>query len=176
MKNNAWIQTYTGKKFFPLNPNVSDICIEDIAQALSNICRFNGHCKHFYSVAQHSVIVSYMCNEEYALQGLLHDSSEGSGLGDWASPVKNSGEFENYKFYEKQLQEMIYKKFNLPIKEHPSVKEADIRVLATEARDLMQPLHPDWNQPAEPYNFTITPLPPKEAKELFLFRFKELVL
>lgn len=173
MKNDAWIQTFLGKKFKPLNPNINDIFLEDIVHSLSNICRFTGHCRQFYSVAQHSVLVSYMCDEEYALQGLLHDSSE-YALSDFSNPLKHSGEFENYKFYEKQLQDLIYKKFGVPIDEHPSVKEADTRILCTEARDLLAPLHHDWKMTVEPYDFKIVPLAPKEAKELFMFRFLEL--
>ena len=53
-----WIQTYSGKKFYPLDPRPEDIDIRDIAHALSLNCRFNGHCRCFYSVAEHSVGVS----------------------------------------------------------------------------------------------------------------------
>jgi hypothetical protein len=58
LQHHNWIQTYTGKAFEPLNPDASLICIEDIAHALSNICRYTGHVRQFYSVAQHSVLVS----------------------------------------------------------------------------------------------------------------------
>ena len=51
----GWIQTFTGKRMYPLDPKPEDICIEDIAHALSNICRFTGHTKKFYSVGEHSI-------------------------------------------------------------------------------------------------------------------------
>ena len=63
------IQTFTGKKFDPLNPNLNDFCIEDIAHSLSLQCRFTGHCRVFYSVAEHSVHVSYQVPAEHASVG-----------------------------------------------------------------------------------------------------------
>lgn len=171
--NNCWLQTHTGKKFFPLDPKIEDIDIEDIAHSLSMLCRFTGHSTFFYSVSQHSVLVSYNCNPEDALMGLLHDASE-YALQDIPSPLKRSGKFEEYRIYEYKLQSMIYTKFCKSIIEPPSVKEADIRMLATEARDLMSPLHPEWIQPAKPYDFKIDPVLPHLAKSLFINRFNEL--
>lgn len=172
-KEDAWIQTYSGRRFYPTNPYVDAIVIQDIAHALSMQCRFSGHVKKFYSVAQHCVLVSYICDFEDALWGLLHDASE-AYLVDVPSPLKRSGKFDAYITFEKQMQDAICKRFNLDTKEPPSVKRADKLLLATEARDLMGPLHTDWVQPCEPLPFTITPLPPEEAKDLFMKRFFEL--
>ena len=85
--NDPWIETYTGRKFFPLNPRARDLCIEDIAHALAMTCRYNGHCSEFYSVAQHSCIVSDLCEERWKMAGLMHDAAE-AYLGDVVSPVK----------------------------------------------------------------------------------------
>lgn len=170
----TWIQTYTGKRFNPLNPKYEDIDIEDIAHALSMQCRFTGHCQEFYSVAQHSVLVSYICNMEDALYGLLHDASE-AYITDISSPLKRSGKFDFYIDIEKVLQEAVYKKFGLSHIEPESVKKADKILLATEARDLMGPLHKDWRSQAEPLLFKIDPMSPKEAKQAFLKRFNSLV-
>jgi uncharacterized protein len=171
---NNWIQTYTGKKFYPLNPNIEDIDIIDIAHSLSNLCRFTGHSKHFYSISQHSVYVSLNCDPKDAMKALIHDASE-YALQDIPSPLKYSGLFEEYKKFEKQLQSMIYRKYCGDDVEPESVKIADLRMLATEARDLMHPLHEDWKMPAEPFLFKIEPLSPKEAESLFLTRFNELM-
>lgn len=172
-KKSAWIQTYSGKKFYPLEPNAEYIDIEDIAHSLSMLCRFTGHVQQFYSVGDHSINVSYACDPKYALYGLLHDASE-AYLQDLPSPLKNSGEFENYKKYESVLQTMIYNKFGLFEPEPPTVKKADMQMLATEARDLMGHIHPEWVQKIEPLSSKINPLDPKTAKEKFLKRFKEL--
>jgi len=74
--DDEWIQTYTGKKFWAFDAAIADICIEDIAHALAMRCRFGCHCKEFYSVAQHSVIVSHHLPPELKLWGLLHDATE----------------------------------------------------------------------------------------------------
>ncbi len=169
----GWIQLYSGRKFFPLNPQVDAIDIEDIAHSLSNMCRFTGHVKSFYSVAQHSVLVSYLCGANNALYGLLHDATE-AYLVDMPKPIKRLETFSNFREIEASIMLVIAKKFGLPDVEPPPVKAADIRILATEARDLMSPLHPDWKQPCEPYPFKIEPLSPGEAKKLFMDRYREL--
>ena len=69
-----WIQTYTGKQYAYFECGPEQICIEDIARALSNLCRFTGHCKKFYSVAQHSVLVSHRTKNPFL--GLMHDADE----------------------------------------------------------------------------------------------------
>lgn len=174
-KDSAWIYTYTGKKLHPLDANEKEICIRDIAHALSLINRFTGHSIFPYSVAQHSVLVSQHCNPEDALAGLLHDGSE-YALNDVSTPLKRSGKFEDYRKYEHKLQTTIYKKFGAPEVEPPSVKEADLVLLSTEARDLlMQPLDPEWILPRAPLEMRIIPLDHKEAEALFLHRFAELV-
>lgn len=169
----AWIQTFSGKKFTPLAPRVEDICVEDIAHALSNICRFTGHCANFYSVAQHSVLVSYICDSENALHGLLHDASE-AYCQDIASPIKKTDEFKAYRDLEARIQNAICRKFDLSSIEPSDVKKADQLLLATEARDLMTLKHPNWKLNIQPLPFTIVALPPGEAKQLFLNRFREL--
>lgn len=173
-KDAAWIQTYSGRRFNPTNPNPDAIVIQDIAHALSMQCRFTGHTKKFYSVAQHSVYVSHICNEEDALWGLLHDASE-AYLVDVPRPLKRSGKFQAYLDFEAQMQEAICKRFGLPVQEPPSVKKADTKLLATEARDLMSPLHSDWVNRTTPLPFVIEAWDHQKAKNMFMQRFYELI-
>lgn len=172
-KDAAWIQTHSGRRFCPTNPNPDAIVIQDIAHALSMQCRFSGHCKKFYSVAQHSVLVSYICDSQDALWGLMHDASE-AYLVDIPRPLKQSGKLNGYVEFERVMQEAVCRRFGLPMKEPPSVKKADTVLLATEARDLMSPLHSDWQQPVEPLPFLIEAWGPDKAKDMFMKRFFEL--
>jgi len=167
MKKGNWIQTYSGLKMYPLDPSPEEICIEDIAHALSNICRFTGHCSQFYSVAQHSVYVSSRVSKENALWGLLHDASE-AYLNDIAKPVKHSNEFIQYRQAEKRLMVVIAKKFGLPIEQPDEVSEMDTILLVTEARDLGL-FTPEWGlSSVEPLKVKIQPQQPKQAKQSFL--------
>lgn len=176
---NEWILTYTGKKFFPLNPKIEDICIEDIAHALSNMCRFTGHCKEFYSVAQHSVFVAGhirwfgLGDRHQQLAGLLHDASE-AYLCDIARPIKWSPDFYLYRNAERKLQAIIYKHFNI-IPDEKIIKQADNYLLDVEAYFLM-PNCPEWfsttKKPEDWEGFSC--YPPKKAKESFLSNFKSL--
>lgn len=168
----SWIETYTGRKIFPLNPDPDEIDILDIAHALSNLCRYTGHCREFLSVAQHSVMVSYICDEKDALAGALHDSSE-AYIADISKPLKSLPEFSLYRLIEARLQTTIYKKFGLDPIEPPGVKRADQIMLATEARDLMPP-HKDWHNEYEPLPFRIESWEPIRAEKEFLKRFNAL--
>ncbi len=158
------IDTYCGIDFHPFNPVPSMVVIEDIAHALSNLCRFSGHCREFYSVAQHSVLVSSILPQEHKLPGLLHDGSE-AYLQDICSPIKKSPEFKMYRELEANVEAVIAQKFGYAFPLDPRVKEADLILLATEMRDLMPyPLA----KPAPPLKETIVPMSPKEAKAAFL--------
>lgn len=173
-EEDAWIQTFSGRRFNPTNPHTDAIVIQDIAHSLSMQCRFSGHCKKFYSVAQHSVLVSHVCNHDDALWGLMHDASE-AYLVDIPRPLKQSGKFEAYKDMEAKMMKAICKRFGLPEIEPKSVKRADTILLATEARDLMAPLRPDWSQPEEPLPFKIEAWDPQTAKKNFMKRFFQLI-
>ena len=173
-EKDAWIQTHSGRRFCPTNPNPEAIVIQDVAHALSMQCRFAGHTKYFYSVAQHSVGVSYLCDEQDALWGLLHDASE-AYLVDIPNPLKRSGTFDSYLDLEVKMMRAVCKRFGLSEEEPVSVKKADKTLLVIEANQLMAPLRPDWDHTADSSLFKIEPLlGPTEAKNLFLKRFFEL--
>lgn len=141
--DSAWIQTFTGKKFYPFNPKPEDIDIRDIAHALSNICRFTGHVKRFYSVADHCRNVAKLVPAHMKLQALLHDASE-AYLCDLARPVKQHAGMDFYVIAERVLQRAIYLRFGIPYgvpyKEPDELKAADARMCGAEALALMGPL------------------------------------
>jgi 5'-deoxynucleotidase YfbR-like HD superfamily hydrolase len=173
MSDSSWIQTYTGRKVYPLALQPSDVCIEDVAHHLARIGRFTGATKgdDAYTVAQHSVLVSIYCEPAAALWGLLHDASEAYLL-DLPRPLKRDPRFAFYVHAEHDAMDVITTRFGLLNEMPASVKEADSRMLATEARDLMSPLHPEWRNMAEPYRRRIFPLRAIDAEEMFLMRFR----
>jgi 5'-deoxynucleotidase YfbR-like HD superfamily hydrolase len=131
-----WIITYTGKRFYPLDPRPDDINIGDIAHSLSLLNRFTGHSKVPYSVAQHCIAVSKMLTTsgypELALSGLLHDASE-AYVNDLARPLKQI--LTEYQQVENKILDVIDKKFNVNTR-HPLVKEFDTKCLVAEATTL----------------------------------------
>lgn len=173
-RKGGWIQTYTGLVMYPLDPQPEEICIEDIAHALSHLCRFTGHCREFYSVAEHSIRVSFACKPEDALWGLLHDASE-AYLADMSRPVKRYAPFgEKYRQVEDRLMKTIAAKFGLDPECPDSVKHADTVLLMTEKRDLMHGCNKPWEDTAEVLEPQIYPIKPRSAKTFFLERFVEL--
>lgn len=166
----GWIRTFTGKKFWPLEPNACDVSLVDIAHALSLICRYTGHVKQFYSVAEHCVRVSWACDPDDALWGLLHDAAE-AYVCDLARPVKHQPELEAYRRAENAVQLAITTFFAMDPIEPPSVKAADRLLLGTELRDLMN--GGDWRG-FEVLPGVITPWAPADAERAFLARFAEL--
>jgi|APSaa5957512535_1039671.scaffolds.fasta_scaffold61886_2 uncharacterized protein len=169
-----WIQTYVGKKFFWRSPRVEDIDIVDIAHALSMLCRFNGHCKQFYSVAEHCVHVSHVTPPGIEFAGLLHDASE-AYFSDLPSPIKRK--LPDVQAIEDKLHQVICKKFGLAEPDLDDVKGADARMLFTEKAVLMEPIGTPWPGEAEykPFpNVTLECWAPDVAKRKFLERFEEL--
>lgn len=175
----AFIETYTGKAFYPLAPVVKDIDIWDVAHALANQCRFSGHARIHYSVAEHSVRVSDLLREwgedrETQLWGLLHDASE-AYLVDVPLPLKALPEFDGYRKAEARLMKAICLKFRLRSEQPESVGRADRVLLATEARDLM-PCRPEhWRAlGVPPLVMRISPWGTEMARFEFLKRFDAL--
>lgn len=167
-KSDPWIQTFTGKVFSFGEINPAQIDVLDIAHGLSLNCRFNGHCRQFYSVAQHSVLVSELVSPENALWGLMHDAAE-SYLGDITRPVKRM--VPAFKEIELKILKAIAQKFNLPERIPDEVHDADNRMLATEASQLMADFKLGEYGLTDPVkNLEIVPWPWEKAKQLFLER------
>jgi len=171
-----WAQIYSGKKFWTLDPKPEEVDINDIAHSLALQCRFNGHTNSFYSIAQHSVLVSKIVNPKQALAALFHDASE-AYTGDLISPLKRFLP-PVFKEIEKKIESAIFQHFNINEEEvdHKEIKRADKIALFTEMRDLMKKPPEKWDDEDlfKPHHEEIIPLMPDEAKELFLKRFEEL--
>lgn len=171
-----FLKTISQRRFWPLSPEPDDFDIEDIAAALSNLCRYNGHLHLFYSVAEHSILVSRLVKPELALCGLLHDATE-AYLSDLARPVKHMPEFLAFRQVEQLLEAPLARKFGLPFPFPPEVKEADNVALAIEVLQLRDGAHdPDW----ERWRLDDLPdvrllcLPSGASRQPFLDRFHEL--
>lgn len=168
-----WMVTYTGKVYWPTDPSVDDVCIEDIAHGLSMLCRYAGQCHRFYSVAEHSVHVSHMVPRELALEALLHDASE-AYCSDVARPLKQI--LPDYKAIEGANERVIRWRFGLREEEHPTVKTADTRILVNEYAALFPPLPraTSLDHLTPDPNIQIFGWDPWRAERFFLQRFKEL--
>jgi hypothetical protein len=166
-----WIMTFTGRRFWPLTPRPEDVDLRDIAHALSLLCRFNGHCRTFYSVAEHSVRVSRAVPPHLALWGLLHDAAE-AYLSDIPRPLKRQWPW--FEAHEDTLLQVILARYGLELPMPPEVKAADTTLLVTEMRDLMPP-EVGWQALGVPLPDPITPLSPEAAEALFLRRTREIL-
>lgn len=170
----SFIQTLSGKHFDYLNAQTDDVDIEDIATALSNICRFAGHLPEFYSVAQHSVLCSQIVPQEYAFEALMHDAAE-AYCQDVPAPLKRL--LPDYRRIETLVDDLIRSKFGLPLHQSDLVKYADLTMLATERRDLEIDDGRPWlileGIPASDL-IQVVPLRPGQAYGFFMNRFNEL--
>ena len=171
-----WIQTYTGKAFDLLNPDPRQVHIDDIAHALSNICRFNGHSIAHYSVAQHSVLLADQLAADRAsiyIQrwALLHDAAE-AYCGDITRPLKSL--LPGFAEIEGRIMDAICVRFGMDVNMPTIVKEYDDRILADEYREVMGEGDVPWNLPYESLGLTIDPWPCWKAKRAFLQKFIQL--
>ncbi len=169
-----YMTTYTGENFSPIKPEVDKINIKDIAHALSMLCRGNGHLKHFYSVAQHSVNCCLEAkarghSKKVQLMCLIHDASEGY-IADITRPVK--AHLSDYLVYEEILQNVIYKKYildNITENDLFEMKEIDDAVLYYELNRLMSIGGHEEPKLLSEINIEFTPFEIIENKFLELF-------
>lgn len=168
-----WMQTFSGRQFWPLDPLSHEIYIEDVAHSLSMQCRFGGHCLQFYSVAEHSVLLArYFANADYhtRLWALLHDASE-AYLADVPRPVKPF--LPGYKDAEAAAMAAVVERFKmLPLRIPDAVKEADDGILVDEAAQNMAAPPVAWNDSGKALGVNLKFWTPKEAKSEFIAEFQ----
>ena len=169
------IITYLGTRFWPFDPVVQRIELIDIAHALANLCRFTGHTRLFYSVAEHSVrvyeLVKEWTNDDNARRwALFHDAPE-AYINDIAAPLKHTEAYSAYREAENRLMAAVTKRFKMSPVEPPEIKRADLILRSTEKRDLMHGL---GTGDPEPLLRHIAPWSPQRARARFLMAAKEL--
>ena len=174
-----WIALLSGGKFNYNRPEDSNVTIEDIASALSNVCRFSGHLPQFYSVAQHLVNTSRIVPVEHSFDALMHDTAE-AFTNDLPTPLKWA--LPIFKELETKIESAMADKFGFSHPYHPCVKEADTHMLILEKIYVKEdtsvwPLYEKWTpEVVEPYRqlVDLRGWQPVRAKREFLERFHEL--
>lgn len=140
LRKGHWMQTATGRAYWPLDPRPDEVFIQDIAAGLSRECRYGGHLRDevdHYSVAEHCVLGSYLVPRECAFAFLMHDSPEGY-IKDVPRPIKV--DLPGYKHIELLNWTAIAFRFGLPTRLPQCVKEADTAMLFAERVAVMAPL------------------------------------
>lgn len=173
MKTTDWMQTYTGRAFYPMEPDPDMVDPTDIAHALGHLCRYNGHVSQFYSVAEHCVLMSYAVAPENALWALLHDATE-AYVGDMVSPLKRS--MPEFRLAERRVSYAICHRFGISTDCPEEVKQADTRILWDERDALFGPAPLEWGllRGSTPLGVTIRGLSPRVAKSTYAMRLEEL--
>jgi len=179
MSGNPWNQTFSGLAFDLIDPAPAMVSIKDIALSLANQCRFNGHTKRFYSVAEHCLYVSRVLPRELAFCGLMHDAAE-AYVGDMVSPLKAL--LPSFRDVEGRVWDAISRRFRLPTAIPAEVEDADRRLLATELEWLLLAPPKPWDAMPVPFELGEIGLdhpgqlglPPREAHRRFLERFADL--
>jgi len=172
-----WLQTYSGLIYNIMSPNLEHISIIDIAHSLSMQCRYNGHTKKFYSVAEHSCILcDFAINHDYPLSSrkwaLMHDASE-TYLGDIIRPFKII--LNGYQVYEDITLTAIAKKFELNLPIPNDIQIIDLLILNNERKHLLIPNIFDWGIGEESLSdIKIECWEPSQAKKEFTDRFIKL--
>lgn len=172
MMNPPWITTKSGVPMRVHSLDAKDFNLDDIAHGLSQICRFTGQSKRFYSVAQHSCLVADLVynntkDVELAKSALLHDATE-AYLGDIPGPFKKL--CPGYEMLERSFGEKIQDRFKLKYEfSHPEIKKADVALLLAEMEILFDhPIDIGISREDFPCSYKIFPVDAKSAYRSFL--------
>ena len=179
-RNGDWFLTFRGVQFWPLDPRADEVLLEDIAHALSRVCRYGGHCLDWYSVAQHSIFVADLVPQPLKLHALLHDAEE-AYTGDLIRPLKIGLREQTAAWDEMadRVSSAIAEAFalrELTPGEWGAIKDADNTALSTERRDLVRDTGREWrvSKTHPPTERRIVPMERDAAEAEFLRRFAEL--
>lgn len=166
------IALHSGAYFDFEDPESSEFTIDDIAHALSLICRFTGQCIQFYSVAEHSIHASHIVPPGYEMEALLHDAPE-AFIGDISKPLKML--LPDYKVIEDRAEVAVLGRFGITPPLSQQTKLADLKMLRVEQVQAMGNTD-RWPLVAElqATGVTLEFWQPEEAKRRFLARFEEL--
>lgn len=176
-----WMETYTHQRIDLERPQSALLDIEDIAHSLSMQCRYAGHVREFYSVAEHSILVASIVDPRYALQGLMHDAHE-AYVQDVIAPAKQIDLNIGYRVHEHRFELEVDRQYGLYGKDAAfdmeagaAVRRADMQMLALERRDVVQAAHP-WPscEGVELPDVEIRFLNPREAKREFKRVYRDL--
>lgn len=174
-----WISLLSGGQFNYNNPEQSDVTIDDIGSALSNVCRFSGHLPRFYSVAQHLVNTSRIVPTEHALTALMHDTAE-AFTNDLPTPLKWA--LPVFKELEVKIESAMSDKFGFQYPYPTAVKDADTIMLMLEKFYVKDDysVWPEFEQYTEDYVepyvnlVSLESWQPRRAKREFMERYYEL--
>jgi uncharacterized protein len=170
-KSKLWAETASGRSYRPFVMDPASVHLDDVIAALSKTCRFNGHCKSFYSVAEHSVLVGeivvrHLERPDLLWPALMHDSPE-AYVGDMIAPIKRG--LVDYRILYDLVESAVYDALGVSNDvDWNVVLKADLMALAVEAEALLPSKGATWELPfPTPQGFSIQCLPPAEAHVFF---------
>ncbi len=191
-REKGWMQTYSGRRFYPLEPRAEDVELADVAHGLAMTCRYGGQCRSFYSVAEHCVLVSEFVElharnagkpaaevRRLAQLALMHDSAE-AYIGDMIRPLKHQPEMVAFRHAEAIIEQAIAEKFRLDwtLEAREIVKRIDDRILIDEISYLMPCPEAYLDTPLlrelSPLGVRFQCLSPVAAQGAFMHRYREL--
>lgn len=168
-RKGQWMQTFTGRQFWPLDPRSGEVHLVDIAHALSMQCRYAGHCIEYYSVAEHCVLLAQFVPKPLKPWALMHDASE-AYLVDVPRPVK--ADLTGYRALEEGVMLAVAARFGLEWPMPAALHEFDDRIIGDERVNLSTCVA-DWTTVHDPLGITLHNWSPAEAKVQFLRMFAE---
>jgi hypothetical protein len=173
MRRGTWMGTYTGRKFWPLDPRAEDVDVLDVAHHLAMTCRYGGAVRRFYSVAEHSVLVSAHVAPDLAREALFHDAAE-AYVGDLIRPLKHQPELAGFRAAEDRIYPVVMEAFGIAStpESRAAISEVDDRIIVDETQALMT--RPEKYPVGRGLGCFIVGFIPHQARNRFLARYEEL--